>query len=272
MEISASNKPLGPGPKTRVCYICGRQYGLNSYEIHLKQCKELFLAREAQKDPKERKPLPEDPMIKLLNKTGVSETSKSTSLNNTSTSSAGSTQGISLDEINKLASESFNTETLCACVYCGRTFLPEKLTIHNKSCTADNPARKVTDNVRRGNPAPKISDARPSTSSASSNPRPSTTQSIKSRIQAQAQENSGSESSPLDSLSNTLAGSLGSTAGREVRKAPRLTSSPSKSVSSDSTKEEIIEQLLNRIEYLEVTANEMLQSASEMRGLIAKLS
>jgi hypothetical protein len=34
------------GPKTRMCHICGRQYGLHSFDIHLKQCKELWIARE----------------------------------------------------------------------------------------------------------------------------------------------------------------------------------------------------------------------------------
>jgi hypothetical protein len=42
-----------------------RQYGTSSYDIHLKQCKELWIAREAQKDPKERKPLPEDPLLSM---------------------------------------------------------------------------------------------------------------------------------------------------------------------------------------------------------------
>ena len=55
-----------PGPKSRVCYLCGRLYMLHSFSIHIKQCKELWLAREELKDPKERKKLPEDPYEKLL--------------------------------------------------------------------------------------------------------------------------------------------------------------------------------------------------------------
>lgn len=54
-----------------------------------------------------------------------------------------------LDVMNAAASESYNTGMLSACRYCGRTFLPEKLAIHNRSCTADNPARRVTDSVNR---------------------------------------------------------------------------------------------------------------------------
>ena len=38
---------------------------------------------------------------------------------------------------------------LARCEYCGRTFLPEKLIIHNRSCTAEKPARAVNDPVNR---------------------------------------------------------------------------------------------------------------------------
>ena len=52
MDSGADDKVISKGPRTRVCFVCGRQYGLSSYDIHLKQCKELWLAREALKDPK----------------------------------------------------------------------------------------------------------------------------------------------------------------------------------------------------------------------------
>lgn len=32
-------------------------------------------------------------------------------------------------------------QALVACAYCGRTFLPEKLEIHNRSCTPEHPAK-----------------------------------------------------------------------------------------------------------------------------------
>ena len=57
----ADDKKISAGPKTRMCHICGRQYGLHSFEIHLKQCKDLWIAREALKDKSERKPVPRDP-------------------------------------------------------------------------------------------------------------------------------------------------------------------------------------------------------------------
>lgn len=43
---------------------------------------------------------------------------------------------------------------LARCENCGRTFLPEKLVIHNRSCTSDKPARAVNDPVNRRQSAP----------------------------------------------------------------------------------------------------------------------
>ena len=53
--------------------------------------------------------------------------------------------------MNSAAQEVWNTESLVACSFCNRRFLPEKLKIHNKSCTASNPARRVDEPVKRGN-------------------------------------------------------------------------------------------------------------------------
>jgi len=102
----------------------------------------LWIAREAKKDPRERKKLPEDPMLSM------SKTLSKTS----TTATTGTTNGdIDIEELNRLATATFNTETLETCNFCGRTFLAEKLKIHNRSCTSDNPARKVSENVKRGN-------------------------------------------------------------------------------------------------------------------------
>jgi hypothetical protein len=112
-------------PRTLVCYVCGRQYGLNSYGIHLRQCKELWVAREGLKEKSERKPLPEDPTGGLDPKSLVD------------------VSPTELAEINKAANETYNTVSLSVCQHCGRSFLNDKLLIHNKSCTASNPGRSV---------------------------------------------------------------------------------------------------------------------------------
>ena len=138
----------GKGPIARVCYICGRQYGLSSYDIHLKQCKELWIAREEKNPPKDRRPLPEDPFI---NFTG---------------SSKGVNNEANLEELNKIAQEQFKTAALVACQFCNRTFLPEKLLIHNRSCTVDTPAKKVEKLA-----TPHATPERPKTSQQGSNSR-----------------------------------------------------------------------------------------------------
>ena len=42
-----------------MCFICGRQFGRNSYAIHEKSCKKKFLATQAKLPPEKRKALPE---------------------------------------------------------------------------------------------------------------------------------------------------------------------------------------------------------------------
>merc|ERR1712168_553735 len=46
-----------------------------------------------------------------------------------------------MDQMNQMAFES-SQEQLIPCDFCGRTFLPDRLQAHNKSCTIDNPMRR----------------------------------------------------------------------------------------------------------------------------------
>ena len=48
-------------PKTLVCYICGREFGTTSLEIHLKACKIKWETTEEKKLEEERRPLPQPP-------------------------------------------------------------------------------------------------------------------------------------------------------------------------------------------------------------------
>ena len=227
----SQKKTGGGGPKTRVCYICGRQYGLHSFEIHLRQCKELWIAREEKKDPKERKPLPADPLVsKQFEKGGTSD-------------KVGLSAGIDLmdlSRINQIASEAFNSSALSRCEHCERTFLPEKLVIHQRSCTAENPARRITDGVRTGKDPVKSSVD----SSTSVRMRtPSASIALKKRVSTNEVATNGeigetneqrraifqSESTNIDintsfaSLDSPppMAGSFGGSAGRRIRSAHR---------------------------------------------------
>ena len=48
-------------PRTLVCYICGREYGTRSLEIHLKTCEKKWDNEQAKLPAKKRKPCPEAP-------------------------------------------------------------------------------------------------------------------------------------------------------------------------------------------------------------------
>lgn len=146
------------GPRTIICYICGRQYGVHSYDIHLKQCKDLWIAREGQKPKKERRPLPPDPMMARAGgqavggEAGIGVDAQSSAMKRESSSGRGmQISSADIAAMNAAAQETYNNVSLAQCEWCGRSFLIEKLVIHNRSCTQDNPARRVTDSVKRGN-------------------------------------------------------------------------------------------------------------------------
>lgn len=50
----------------------------------------------------------------------------------TETGTGGEGGAMTLEEMNKLASEAFNSVALDICEFCGRSFLVEKLAIHNR--------------------------------------------------------------------------------------------------------------------------------------------
>ena len=104
-------------PKTLICYICGREYGTSSLEIHLKSCKKKWEQEESKKPPKERRPLPEPPK----NFDEIIVGAKSMTSNQ-------------LEEFRNEAFNEYNTKGLVKCDNCGRTFLPDRLEIHLRSC------------------------------------------------------------------------------------------------------------------------------------------
>jgi hypothetical protein len=45
-------------PKVLMCHICGREFGLTSLKIHLKNCIEKFTNEELKRHKKDRRPVP----------------------------------------------------------------------------------------------------------------------------------------------------------------------------------------------------------------------
>jgi zinc-finger of a C2HC-type len=153
-------KKILAAPRALMCHVCGRLYGLHSFGIHIKQCKKLWIAREALKDKCDRKKVPQDPEI--MQKYDYSQLID--------------VSDAELAEINRVTSEIYNTISLSTCLHCGRSFLLERLIVHNRSCTFDNPCRQpLTSSGSPNRASPKLYDspARPSPKQYDSPTRPS---------------------------------------------------------------------------------------------------
>ena len=116
-----SSSPPRPPPFV-ICYLCGRKYGTKSVAIHEPHCIKKWHA-ENKKLPKHlRRKMPTKPDYSKLN--------------------SGDFDGDYIEEMNQ-ASYKAAQEQLIPCGNCGRTFLPDRLQVHQKSCTVDNPMKKA---------------------------------------------------------------------------------------------------------------------------------
>ncbi|XP_020865191.1 zinc finger protein 474-like isoform X1 [Phascolarctos cinereus] len=107
-----SDKPsVKRRPPTIICYICGREYGTKSISIHEPQCLKKW-HNENNLLPKElRRPEPKKPEVRPIGAKGYYD----------------------LDAINEAAWTSAQNQ-LVPCDNCGRTFLPDRLVVHQRSC------------------------------------------------------------------------------------------------------------------------------------------
>jgi hypothetical protein len=76
----------------------------------------MWEEREMRKPPSQRKPLPQPPQDLPLSATRKA-----------------------IDEHNALVYESFNQNVMVRCPNCFRTFLEDRIEVHLKSCTSENP-------------------------------------------------------------------------------------------------------------------------------------
>jgi len=110
-EVKDAPAKFLPRPRTVACHICGREFGTASIDIHIPQCQKKFEAAEAQKPSKERRPAPQRPVLE---------------------------DGLSEEQANEVVMRHWNDEVLEACPNCGRTFLPDRLEVHLRSCRPKN--------------------------------------------------------------------------------------------------------------------------------------
>ena len=99
-------------PKTVVCFICGREFGTKSISIHEPQCMKKWEIENSRLPKHLRRPQPVKPSI-LPSLSGQSSDD--------------------VERMNQLAFESSQRQ-LVQCINCGRTFLPDRLDIHMRSC------------------------------------------------------------------------------------------------------------------------------------------
>lgn len=142
-----------------------------SINIHVGQCEKKFLDQQAVLPVRERKPLPKAIDYSAL-LTGSGGGRSGSDVEDTTTLVE------ALNEQARNASASLMSE----CEFCGRKFNPDRLVIHNRSCTADNPHKRLLSGGGLGGgnvpqlqqqlPVQRESGPRPS--SAGATQRPST--------------------------------------------------------------------------------------------------
>ncbi|KAI4541404.1 hypothetical protein MJG53_007391 [Ovis ammon polii x Ovis aries] len=111
MSESQPRPPVIPSrrPRFRVCYICGREFGSQSLGIHEPQCLEKWRVENSKLPKHLRRPEPSKPPP--LNGSG----------------------SYSLQAVNEAAFQSSQAQLL-PCEFCSRTFLPDRLLVHQRSC------------------------------------------------------------------------------------------------------------------------------------------
>jgi hypothetical protein len=117
-----------------ICYICGREYGTKSLEIHLKTCKLKFLNNEGidpnSKNARNSLPNPPENIEEILEKCSIGESIGSNLLEN----------------FNKNSQKIYNEISLKKCLGCNRTFNKEALEVHLRSCKNGQVAKEKEDN------------------------------------------------------------------------------------------------------------------------------
>ncbi|XP_048358820.1 zinc finger protein 474 [Sphaerodactylus townsendi] len=103
--------PIIRRPPTVICYICSREYGTKSISIHEPQCLKKWHIENDQLPKHLRRPEPKKPEIRSIGAKGYYD----------------------LDAFNESAWNSAQSQ-LVPCDICGRTFLPDRLIVHQRSC------------------------------------------------------------------------------------------------------------------------------------------
>jgi hypothetical protein len=118
---SPPKRAPGQRPRGLICPLCGREYGTASLQIHMKSCRQKFELQQQD--------LPKN-MRRSADKI-IAAYEQNQAMMNAFTSGSG---GYNIDAMNDQAFDTYNREALVPCSNCGRTFLPDRLIVHQRSC------------------------------------------------------------------------------------------------------------------------------------------
>lgn len=107
----APKAPVIKRPPTMVCYICGREFGTKSIDIHEPQCLEKWHVQNNKMPKHQRRPAPVKPEVRTIGAKGSYD----------------------VDAMNEAAYQSAQAN-LVPCENCGRTFNPDRIAVHQRSC------------------------------------------------------------------------------------------------------------------------------------------
>ena len=120
-KSSPPKRAPGQRPRGLICPLCGREYGTASLQIHMKTCRQKFILQQ-QDLPKNMRKNP-DKIIAAYE--------QNQAMMNSMASGSGY---YNFDSLNDQAFDAYNKEALVPCSNCGRTFLPDRLIVHQRSC------------------------------------------------------------------------------------------------------------------------------------------
>lgn len=133
--------------KTLNCFICGNEYAMRRIENHIFICEQKWESDQLKLQESERKQCPKAPpgffniIKKRSNNIQVYQPNEEPPTNQFEETPIHVIHGPDAFKVPEVVDE---PTTLESCPHCSRTFLPERLKIHLKSCKADKPLKMRT--------------------------------------------------------------------------------------------------------------------------------
>ena len=117
-------------PMMLMCPLCGREFGSMSLDIHIKSCKKKF--DNEQIDMPKNLQRNSDAILDKYNQQKIYAAEQKKKEANEPGIKKGNAYNI--QEMNDQAYDIYSKDALVPCENCGRTFLPDRLLVHLKSC------------------------------------------------------------------------------------------------------------------------------------------